>query len=145
MTSHLVSSSAVDAVPRTPATDVIVPAGRQSRLGSVAAVTAWLLVAAITGLWPDQSDSDWARTGDLATLIVILAAFVAVLGQRFGGIAARLQRAAPRQIALALFVAGGKRTVSSKTSVGPLDIIFKIDHTYRVKLFRSGSPRGQSS
>ena len=108
MTSHLVSSSAVDAVPRTPATDLIVPAGRQSRLGSVAAVPAWLLVAAITALWLDQSDSDWARTGDLATLIVILAgalAFVAVLGRWFGGIATRLQRAAPWQIALALFVA----------------------------------------
>lgn len=108
MTSHSVSSSAVDAVPRTPATNAIVPAGRQPLLGSVAAVATWLLVAAITGLWPDKSDSDWARTGDLAVLIVVLAGaltFAAVLAHWFGGVGARLQRAAPWQLVLALFVA----------------------------------------
>jgi NitT/TauT family transport system permease protein len=89
--------------------------------GGLAAGAAWLAVAALTGLWPDRPDSDFARTHDLALLIAVLAGLLAVfaVAGRWLGAAHRLRPAAPWLLVLALLTAAWE-SVTAKLGLLPM-------------------------
>src|SRR5262245_53477784 len=77
----------------------------RSLVGGLTAAAAWLAAAALTAFWPDQPESDWAYTGDLAGIfgavaVAILAAVVAEY--RFVSLR-RVRALSPWLVALALF------------------------------------------
>jgi NitT/TauT family transport system permease protein len=87
-------------------------------LGTAAA--AWLVVALLTALWPDQSGTDWDYTGDLAatfgTFGVVLA--VATFADlRFS--LPHMKRLAPWMLALALLF-GAWESVTAKLGLLPM-------------------------
>ena len=78
------------------------------QLGGLPPAAPWLLTAAITRLWADKSDSDWALTAGLSAIIIVFAsglALAVVSRRRRGRIGAQLRRAAPWQLLLAVFAA----------------------------------------
>jgi NitT/TauT family transport system permease protein len=82
---------------------------------------AWLAIAALTALWPDQQATDWAYTGELAVAFAGLAvafAFAAFAGTRFA-VLRRTQHLAPWVLALALFL-GAWEVVTAKLALLPL-------------------------
>lgn len=88
-------------------------------LGMAAAV--WLGVAVLTGVWSDQSGTDWSYTGDLAAAFGALGAvlaFATLAGPWFGYLP-RMQRLAPWMLALALLL-GAWETVTAKLGLLPL-------------------------
>ena len=92
-----------------------------SFIGGLAAAAAWFVVAALTALWPDKPESDWAYTGDFAALCAALAialALAAIAGLRFAGLL-RVRRLAPWLVALALFLAAWE-TITAKLGLLPL-------------------------
>jgi NitT/TauT family transport system permease protein len=87
----------------------------------LAAATAWLGVAVLTVFWPDQPESDWAYTDDLAFVCGALGfgvAFAAFAAVRFAGLQ-RVQRFSPWLMALALFLAAWE-AVTAKLGLLPL-------------------------
>lgn len=92
-----------------------------SLIGGLAAAAAWFVVAALTALWPDKPESDWAYTGDFAALcgaLAIALALAAIAGLRFVGLL-RVRRLAPWLVALALFLAAWE-TITAKLGLLPL-------------------------
>jgi NitT/TauT family transport system permease protein len=116
-------SSVVDEVTSEPKAALGVPAGPAGRslVGGLAAAVALLAVGALTALWRDKSESDWAYTGDFAAICGALAvalALAAVAGVRFARLRS-LRRLAPWLIALALFLAAWE-AVTAKLGLLPL-------------------------
>src|SRR6266699_5247721 len=74
-------------------------------VGGFIAVCAWFAAALFTALLPDQPESDWAYTNDLAAIFGALAVLIAaavVFGAWHDG-QRRLEVLSPWMIALALF------------------------------------------
>jgi NitT/TauT family transport system permease protein len=87
----------------------------------LAAAAAWIAVAALTALWPDKPESDWASTGDFAALcgaLAVVLALAALFSVRFSRLR-RVQRLSPWLIALALFLAAWE-AVTAKLGLLPL-------------------------
>jgi NitT/TauT family transport system permease protein len=79
------------------------------------------MVAALTAVWPDKPESDWAYTSDLVVICGALAvalALAACAGVQFAGLQ-RVQRFSPWLIALALFL-GAWEAVTAKLGLLPL-------------------------
>jgi NitT/TauT family transport system permease protein len=118
-----VSSSAVNEVSSgpKPALGSLARSAARSLVGGLSAASAWLAIAALTALWPDKPESDWAYTGDLAVIcaaVAVAAALAAFAGVRFAGWQ-RVQRLSPWLMALALFLAAWE-VVTAKFGLLPL-------------------------
>jgi sulfonate transport system permease protein len=90
-------------------------------VGGFLAASAWLVAALFTTLWPDQPESDWTYTNDLAAIfgsLAVLIAAAAVL-ESWNSARRRLQTLSPWMIALALFFAGWE-LVTAKYGLLPL-------------------------
>jgi NitT/TauT family transport system permease protein len=85
------------------------------------AAAAWLGVATLTALWPDQPGSDWDHTGDLAAAFAALGGLLAGAGFFDLRFARRrhMERLAPWMIALALLL-GAWETVTAKLGLLPM-------------------------
>jgi NitT/TauT family transport system permease protein len=87
----------------------------------LSAAAAWSALAALTGLWPDRPESDWAYTSDFAAIcgaIAVAIAMAAAAGVRFT-VFRRLQRLAPWLLALAFFF-GAWEVITAKLGLLPL-------------------------
>jgi NitT/TauT family transport system permease protein len=87
-------------------------------LGTAAA--AWLVVALLTALWPDQSGTDWDYTGDLAAAFGTFGGVLAVAtfaDLRFS--LPHIKRLAPWMLALALLF-GAWESVTAKLGLLPM-------------------------
>jgi len=118
-----VVSSIVDEVSKAQEPAIGFRAGSVARslVGGLFAATAWFGVAALTGLWPDRPESDWAYTSDFAAVCGALAValgLAAIAGVRFA-VLQRLRRLAPWLLALALFLAAWE-VVTAKLGLLPL-------------------------
>jgi NitT/TauT family transport system permease protein len=85
------------------------------------AAAAWLGVAILTAVWPDEPGTDWDYTGDLSAAFGALGAvlaFAAIAGPWFACLR-RMQRLAPWMLALALLV-GAWETVTAKLGLLPM-------------------------
>ena len=93
----------------------------RSLVGGLAAASAWLAVAALTAFWPDQPESDWAYTRDLAAIFGGVAVFISVavvVEHRFVS-RRRLRALSPWLVALALFFVAWE-AVTAKLGLLPL-------------------------
>lgn len=85
------------------------------------AAAAWLGVALLTLLWPDQPGTDWDYTGDLATAFGALGGVLAVItfaDLKFACLP-HIKRLAPWLLALALLL-GAWETVTAKLGLLPM-------------------------
>jgi NitT/TauT family transport system permease protein len=118
-----VVSSIVDEVSKAqePAIGFRTGSAARSLVGGFFAAAAWCGVAALTGLWPDRPESDWAYTSDFAAVCGALAVafgLAAVASVRFA-VLQRLRRLAPWLLVLALFLAAWE-AVTAKLGLLPL-------------------------
>ena len=116
-------SSIVDEVSRARelAFGFLARSAARSLIGGLCAAAAWSAAAALTALWPDRPESDWAYTSDFAVICGALAvalALAAFAGVRFA-VLQRLQRLSPWLLALALFLAAWE-AVTAKLGMLPL-------------------------
>jgi NitT/TauT family transport system permease protein len=96
-------------------------AARSLAAGLVVA-SAWLAAALLTAFLPDQPESDWVYTGELAAIFGVVAVVVAVavvVETRFAGLRRRLKTLSPWLIALALFLAAWE-VITAKYGLLPL-------------------------
>src|SRR5690242_8064545 len=117
------SDSAADEVSGqvTPALASFPSSDSHSLVVGLASAAVWLALALLTAFCPDQPDSDWAYTGDLAAIFGAVAIAVAVgvlVETRFTGLQ-RLRMLSPWLIALALFLAVWE-VVTAKYGLLPL-------------------------
>ena len=87
----------------------------------MSAAAAWSAAAALTALWPDRPESDWAYTSDFAVIcgaLTVALALAAFAGVCFA-VLQRLQRLSPWLLALALFLAAWE-AVTAKLGMLPL-------------------------
>ena len=116
-------SAVVDEVsrPQKPGFGFFARPATRSLVGGLAAATAWFVAAALTAVWPDKIEGDWAYTGSLAAacgalaVALALAAFASVRFTVFQ----RLQRLSPWLFVLALFLATWE-VVTAKLGLLPL-------------------------
>jgi NitT/TauT family transport system permease protein len=116
-------SSIVDEVSKAEKPAIGFHAGSPARslVVGLSAATAWFALAALTGLWPDRPESDWAYTSDFAIVCGALAValvLAALAGVRFAFFR-RLRRLMPWFIALALAFAAWE-VVTAKLGLLPL-------------------------
>jgi len=85
------------------------------------AAAAWLGVALLTALWPDQPGTDWDYTGDLATAFTALGGVLvlATFADFWFACLPRIRRVAPWMLALALLL-GAWETVTAKLALLPM-------------------------
>jgi NitT/TauT family transport system permease protein len=117
------SSSAVDDLSsrRRSGYGVLTRSVGRSLAGGLVAAAAWLGLAALTALWPDLPESDWAYTGGFAAACGALAlavASAAIAGVRFAGLQ-RVERLSPWLILLAVSIAAWE-AVTAKLGLLPL-------------------------
>jgi NitT/TauT family transport system permease protein len=102
------STSAIDGAPLRPIS-VGWQAGAPVRLllGGAAASAAWLALAAVTHLWADRPDTDWAYSGALAALAAAFAGVIAIVtvARVFAAPLQRVLHYAPWLALIALFLA----------------------------------------
>lgn len=82
---------------------------------------AWIGVALLTALWPDQPGTEWDYTGDLAAAFGALGAALAfaALADCWFACLPRLRRVAPWMLALALLF-GAWETITAKLGLLPM-------------------------
>ena len=85
------------------------------------AATAWIGVALVTALWPDQPATEWDYTGDLAAAFGALGAMLAfaALADYSFAYFPRLHRVVPWILALALLL-GAWETITAKLGLLPM-------------------------
>ena len=82
---------------------------------------AWIGIALLSGLWPDQPETEWDYTSDLAAAFGAVGAVLALaaLAEHWLACLPRLRRIAPWLIALALML-GGWETITAKLGLLPM-------------------------
>ena len=82
---------------------------------------AWIGIALLTGLWPDQPETEWDYTGDLAAAFGALGAVLAfaIIADHWFVRLPRLHRLAPWMLALALLL-GAWETITAKLGLLPM-------------------------
>src|ERR1051325_7608098 len=82
---------------------------------------AWIGIALLTGLWPDQPETEWDYTGALAAAFGALGAVLAfaIIADHWFVRLPRLHRLAPWMLALALLL-GAWETITAKLGLLPM-------------------------
>src|SRR5262249_30886345 len=116
------SSTAADELsnrPQASTGSTVRPAPRP--LTGLAAATAWLAAALLTGLWPDLPESDWGYPGVLAIVLGVIAAAIplAIFAETRFAAFRRVQTAAPWLLALALSLPAWE-AITAKLGLLPL-------------------------
>jgi NitT/TauT family transport system permease protein len=83
--------------------------------------TAWIAVAVLTALWPDQPETEWDYTGGLAAIFGALGAVLAgsALADHWFACLPRIRRGAPWMLVLALLF-GAWETITAKLGLLPM-------------------------